>query len=296
MAKETQRMDYDAVENEKKLIQTEMNEIINILRDINTRFFALLDNESWIGKRSDKFFEDLFLFMKNGTVNGSSVFVKNSGKHIISVLEADRDNMVNFIDMAIMKTAKVDAEQTFENVIPVVLGALGVSKENIELAGSSLNPVKTIEIPKGLGSVHSYMGWQKITSETSNQYKFRAKVGQNFDDEGFGRVGDRYVVACTSTYGNVGDYVDFYQEDGTIIHGVIGDIKSQGDRGCTKWGHNNGHCIVEFVVNKDTWYRNGSGNHANPGSPNCHPEWNQDITKVINLGSYYDNPDGIYVS
>ena len=55
------------------------------------------------------------------------------------------------------------------------------------------------------------MGWQTITSTTSNQYKLMQQSGMNFDEEGFGRINGRYVIACTSTYGNVGDYVDFYQ-------------------------------------------------------------------------------------
>lgn len=145
----------------------------------------------------------------------------------------------------------------------------------------------TISIPSGLGSVHTYMGWQKITSTTSTQYKLREQAGMNFDEEGFGKINGRYVIACTTTFGKVGDYIDFYQTDGTIISCIIGDIKSQNDKGCTKWGHDNGHCIVEFVVDKDSWYHSG---HPNPGNQGCHPEWNQNLTKAVNGGSYF-NPN-----
>lgn len=147
----------------------------------------------------------------------------------------------------------------------------------------------TINIPSGLGSVHTYMGWQCITSTTSTQYKLREKAGMNFDDEGFGKINGRYVIACTTTYGTIGDYIDFYQEDGTIIPCIIGDIKNQNDAGCTKWGHLNGTCIIEFIVNKDTWYTNGSGSHTNPGTSNCHSEWHQNLTKAVNGGSYFDD-------
>lgn len=161
-------------------------------------------------------------------------------------------------------------------------------------AGSNISNVtpiqagETINIPAGLGSVHTYMGWQIITSTTSTQYKLREQAGMNFDEEGFGRINGRYVIACTLTYGNVGDYVDFYQEDGTIIPCIIGDIKNQNDAGCNEWGHLDGTCIIEFVVDKTTWY---NPMHDNPGTPNCHPEWNQNITKAVNGGSYFDNPD-----
>lgn len=104
----------------------------------------------------------------------------------------------------------------------------------------------------------------------------------------FGKINGRYVIACTSTFGQVGDYIDFYQADGTIIHGIIGDIKNQNDPACTEWGHDNGQTIVEFVVDHNTWY---NSDHANPGTPTCHPEWNQFIVKAVNGGSYFDNPD-----
>lgn len=141
-----------------------------------------------------------------------------------------------------------------------------------------------IDIPEGLGSVHSYMGWQMITSPSSEQYKLREAAGMNFDNEGFGIIDGRYVIACTTTYGRVGDYIDFYQEDGTVIECIIGDIKNQDDAGCNEWGHLNGTCIIEFVVDKDMWY----DGHANPGTTSCHPEWNQNLTKAINGGNYFD--------
>lgn len=146
----------------------------------------------------------------------------------------------------------------------------------------------TITLPEGLGNIHTYMGWQCITAVSSKQYKLRTAAGMNFDEEGFAKIGDRYVVATTTTFGNVGDYIDVYQEDGTVIKCIIGDIKSQGDAGCTKWGHNNGRCVVEFVVDKSTWYKNGGGAHANPGTDSCHPEWNQNIDKIVNKGNFFE--------
>lgn len=144
----------------------------------------------------------------------------------------------------------------------------------------------TVTLPEGLGSIHTYMGWQCITAVDSRQYKLRTAAGMNFDEEGFAKIGDRYVVAVTTTFGNVGDYIDVYQEDGTVIKCIIGDIKSQGDAGCTKWGHDNGQCVVEFVVDKSSWY--GNRMHSNPGTSSCHPEWKQNITKIVNKGNYFE--------
>ena len=159
--------------------------------------------------------------------------------------------------------------------------------EGIEKYLESKNGI-TVEVPNGLGNIHTYMGWQLITSKSSNQYKLREAAGMKFDKEGFGKIGDRYVVATTTTFGNVGDFIDVYQEDGSVIKCVIGDIKNQNDAGCNKWGHNNGDCVIEFVVDKNTWYANGRGNHSNPGTSSCHPEWNQEITKVVNKGNFFD--------
>lgn len=157
--------------------------------------------------------------------------------------------------------------------------------------GKRITEGTEINIPPGLGSVRSYMGWQCITAPDSLQYKLIQEAGMNFDEEGFGVVNGRYVIACTTTYGQVGDYVDFYLEDGSVMQCIIGDIKNQNDAGCNTWGHMNGDCIIESVVDKDTWYFNGQGVHENPGNPSCHPEWRQCVVKAVNGGSYFDNPD-----
>ncbi len=138
----------------------------------------------------------------------------------------------------------------------------------------------------GRTNCYTYMGWQTITSPSSNQYKLREAAGMNFDDEGFGIINGRYVIACTTTFGGVGDYIDFYLQDGTILACVIGDIKSESDANWTRFGHTtppNGLSVVEFVVDKTSWY--GSG-HANPGTPSCHPEWKQQIVSASKVGSF----------
>lgn len=161
-------------------------------------------------------------------------------------------------------------------VSPVVIGGM-IKKIETEEG-------QVIEIPPGLGSQHTYMAWQMIKARSSDQYKLKESAGMNFDDEGFGKIGDRYVVATTTTFGKVGDFLDVYKEDGTVIKCIIGDIKNQNDANCNAYGHNNGNNIIEFVVDYNTWY-NG---HENPGSASCHPEWNQNITKIVNKGNYFN--------
>lgn len=161
-----------------------------------------------------------------------------------------------------------------------------VSQKNAVWAVRVVDDSKALsyDIPEGLGKIHTYMGWQKVTNVNSQQYAFRETAGMTFDPEGFAVVDNRYVIACTDTFGQIGDYIDFYQKDGTKIPCIIGDLKNQNDIGCNEWGHMNGECIVEFVVDQNTWYGIG---HANPGTASCHPEWSQEIVRAEKIGSFY---------
>lgn len=137
----------------------------------------------------------------------------------------------------------------------------------------------------GYGHCYTYMGWQLITDETSAQYALRERAGMNFDQEGFGIIDGRYVVAVTDAIGVIGDYVDFYLADGTVLQCVVGDRKNAGDANATTYGHVHGGdlSVVEFVVDEDSWYPTG---HANPGTDECHPEWDQPVVSASIVGSY----------
>lgn len=118
---------------------------------------------------------------------------------------------------------------------------------------------KTINLPSGLGTTNTFMAWQLVTAKNSPQYKLKCTVGQNFDEYGYGRIDGRYAIATTSTYGEVGDYIDVLRSDGSVLKAVIADIKNQTDLGCNKWGHNNGDVVIEFIVDSNTWYRSNNG-------------------------------------
>ena len=138
---------------------------------------------------------------------------------------------------------------------------------------------KTINIPSPYGDSFTYMGWSLITSTGSNQYKLRVKTGEHYDANGFGKIGDRYVIACTPTFGKIGDEIDFVLANGRVIHGIMGDEKNMSDAGCNQWGHDNGHSVVEFVVNRSMWY------HTGKTVTRFHPEWaNSRVVKAVNLG------------
>lgn len=145
--------------------------------------------------------------------------------------------------------------------------------------------VKTV--PSGRGSSHTFMGWQLVTSKSSKQYKLRAQAGENYDANGFAKIGNRYVVATKPYYGTVGDYIDVYKSNGEVIKCIIGDQKGS-DGGGDKYGHADGS-IVEFVVDKYKWYKryNGLGRYLTVSE--FHPSWaKHSITKIVNLGNYWN--------
>ena len=195
---------------------------------------------------------------------------------IIKLKRADTDNNTSTLTYVDPETFQsyIDAynESGSDADRDVALSHFTLEQSYTSSANSNAAEIQagdTIQIPAGLGQYHTYMGWQLITSTTSTQYKLREQAGMNFDEEGFGIINGRYVIACTTTFGQVGDYIDFYQEDGTVIQCIIGDIKNQSDDGCNEWGHENGQVIVEFVVDYDTWYSGGEGSHVNPGNSSC---------------------------
>lgn len=164
-------------------------------------------------------------------------------------------------------------------------------------SGTTTAPIigkdQTVTLPEGLGTVRSFMGWGCIKAKSSNQYKLREAAGENYDSNGYGIINGRYTIACTITYGNVGDYIDVLQGDGTILKAIIADIKSQGDDGCTRWGHQNGNCVIEFVVNKEKWYANNIKDGCNILNTTDPGKNKSAVISITNRGSYYDNPTGL---
>ena len=115
-----------------------------------------------------------------------------------------------------------------------------------------MNPIEY----NGMANFYTYEAWQMITDPTSNAYQLKADAGQNFNADGYGVIGSRYVIACTEYYGAIGDYIDWTLASGEILPTVIGDFKSSLDPNNNGWGHVSGNNlnVIEFIVDYDTWY------------------------------------------
>lgn len=139
-------------------------------------------------------------------------------------------------------------------------------------------------VPDYCGSVHPYMGWACITDESSPQYKLKKEV-ENYDENGFGKVGNRYAVAMKPYYGKIGDYIDVIQNDGIEYHCIIVDYKGMENKEEDGWLATYAHGmndIIEFVVDKESWYS------TDKTVKQYHPEFSRNISKIYNVGSYWD--------
>lgn len=209
---------------------------------------------------------------------GDIIFFGNGMSHVGIVAEYDVENG---IVTTVEGNSGISNTEPYHQGSRVTQRSYPITYKQIIGYATPKYPMAVIDIPEPYGTEYSYMGWQMITSPSSKQYKLREEAGMNFDENGFGKINDRYVIACTSTFGQVGDYIDWELDNGTTIETVIGDIKNQNDEGCNEWGHRNGLCVIEFVVDKKSWY--GTGKYPT----DFHSEWDGRTIRATNVGSFW---------
>ena len=151
--------------------------------------------------------------------------------------------------------------------------------------GSVVQAATTQFPPKGLGTIHTYTVWDKIKwgYGCRDLINFAKKNDALSDSYGIVTYGSYFAGALTTTFGKIGDMMLVVQEDGIVYPVIMADAKNQSNRGCTRWGHQYGKCIVEFEILsscRKSLY-NGSGGYISEVI-------NKPIYKVINLGSVYD--------
>ena len=97
--------------------------------------------------------------------------------------------------------------------------------------------------------------------------------------ENVAMIDDKYLIACTETFGTVGDWVTFYFDNGESIECIIADAKSPGDANWTPWGHIHGMQID--VIEAETNLT------LNPGTPGCVEWWGgRRVVSATNHGSF----------
>ena len=99
--------------------------------------------------------------------------------------------------------------------------------------------LKTVEVENKFTKVgYAYPDKENLSDESKKVFD---DSEFDYDDDGYARIGERYVIAADESVGKVGDVVKFTQKDGTVVETVIG-INTTSD----KYKDN-----INFIVSSD---------------------------------------------
>ena len=295
------------------------SEVETIANDMNTYSVDMSDitaTVSAMNPTSSEFDFSGAISAINSNINGASDKMSNTQKYIKTVIDSHTQLQATLrVEAVTSNSTPINAEQgaatkddkttqTSENTklvtdplatTPEVKDPLAESQTT---TSNGLTVKATYTIPEGSGTKMKYeVGWEEITDTSAQQYELREILGSDFtwNQEGFGKVGDRYLVACSTMFGAPGELIDFTLEDGTVIPCMIADSKGDpndcADNSVYKvneWGHENGKNVIEFIVDRTSWYDpKNSIIKDNPGTLSNHPEWGQRVVKATRYGNPY---------
>ena len=218
-----------------------------------------------------------------------------NGSHLLSVVEhpheeeLDDGTKITYVDADITLTTYY-----FNSLFNCKLtSSAGFLQTGTIAAGTS------IDIPQDFAQCvtrtdYDKIKWNRATGQGILYYNNWIPQGRKFDDgiaylECGGQK--RYLIAVASTFGTVGDYVDVYFANGSVLPCIIADAKSNGDANITQWGHKTGNAIS--VLEMETQHaRAVSSATGNPGHGDWWPQLGQKVVKIVNGGSFFSNPNG----
>lgn len=154
--------------------------------------------------------------------------------------------------------------------------------------GGGGTPGREILIPAPYGgggfSVTFYdeINWSSSTPQRALYNRWGRQSESARWDDGIATYRDCWLIACTSTFGAVGDILSFLFDDGTYIPCIMADEKNQSDSDCNKWGHADGQLVLEFEVSRARYEANGNNN---PGRNSWKTEWaGKRVIRAFNFG------------
>jgi hypothetical protein len=167
--------------------------------------------------------------------------------------------------------------------------SIGVQYSNI--SGGSISG-SIITIPSGLGTYATREFSTNYYKTVDLYYEVgriqKAWINKGYPTvQGFAAINGKILIACTSTFGDVGDRVTWEFSNGDTLDTIIGDHKSQtytsyDHNPANKWGHDDGKCILEFCGVPDSL--SGTKGYNNPY---YYFGWNGcTITRAANHGKY----------
>ena len=145
----------------------------------------------------------------------------------------------------VLPTRQIDEE----NVLSRILSKLGIENKITThyRDGVLMNAVEKIDCVAA-----NDIG---VTNDTfdgvihdENGYDINMEV--TYDDSGYAKVGDKFVISCDETLGNIGDSVVIMKDDGEAVSCIIGNITDS----------ENLKNEFNFVVDNNKWDKESSDN------------------------------------
>lgn len=119
---------------------------------------------------------------------------------------------------------------------------------------------------------YAYINSDKVTDKSKELFN---DATFNYDSNtGYALVDGKYVIACDSTVGEVGDIIKFTQKDGTIVECVVG----------TNTVTDASKNVINFIVDKENW--------ANKTPMSISENLINNTTTITNAGQYNVKPSG----
>lgn len=195
------------------------------------------------------------------TVEGNSSNAVRINTYQYSNLEAG--GVVGFASQECTDTSDGDNATDIKNgetvILPKNLGTNGTREFDLAVKQADIDYARREARKKPRHIVNPY-GFPENSGQWRVQ-KMWIDEGAKHDSKGFCKLQGRYIVAATETFGVSGEKVDFYMSSGKVIHTVLGDSKNQSDDKCTKWGHDYGSSVIEFLgenrIGNDPYYALG---------------------------------------
>lgn len=145
--------------------------------------------------------------------------------------------------------------------------------KNKETNDSELTGILEEKVTTELKDVnYAYINSDKVTDKSKELFN---DATFNYDSNtGYALVDGKYVIACDSTVGEVGDMIKFTQEDGTIVECVVG----------TNTVTDASKNVINFIVDKENW--------ANKTPMSISENLINNTTTITNAGQYNVKPSG----
>ena len=145
--------------------------------------------------------------------------------------------------------------------------------KNKERNDSELTGILEYKVTTELKDInYAYINSDKLTDKSKELFN---DATFNYDSNtGYALVDGKYVIACDSTVGEVGDIIKFTQKDGTIVECVVG----------TNTVTDASKNVINFIVDKENW--------ANKTPMSISENLINNTTTITNTGQYNVKPFG----